>query len=251
MWLKLETKNIQTEMASYCRNGEMPEIPGAVKERLPHYRRLVYNVVSDTLETAFPILNSRISEDVWKDMVHDFFSHHKCSTPLLWQLPYEFYAYAKAKSYAVKYHLPWLIDLLYFEWLEVELFMMEDKAYPDFKRKGDLFNDPLAVNPECRLVKFDYPVHSKEMMHADQEKGTYYILLFRDKESGSVQFISLSILFAMLVESLIHNKVPLRKIVKEAASYFDIGDAQQLNKNTTKFITDLQVKGFVLGFLNK
>ena len=57
--LKKETQLQQNLLADYCRTGTEPEgLIGINKENLHHYRRLVYNIVTDILETAYPITYS-------------------------------------------------------------------------------------------------------------------------------------------------------------------------------------------------
>ena len=42
---------------------------------------------------------------------------------------------------------PYLEDLLYFEWMEIEVHTMPDKPYPDYQSRGNIFMDRLALNP--------------------------------------------------------------------------------------------------------
>ena len=134
MLLKTETYQHQSKLAQYCRNGKPVAIPGTIETRLPHYRRLVFNVVKDSLEAAYPIAHSFINEKDWREMAYRFFSEHNCQTPQVWKLPFEFYEFATAGDFANKYNIPFLNDLLYFEWLEIEVYMMEDLPFPNFKK---------------------------------------------------------------------------------------------------------------------
>jgi hypothetical protein len=134
MLLKTETYKIQNKLSEYCRNGKLIEIKGAVTDRLPHYRRLVFNVVKDAVENTYPIAHKYINKNIWKEICHDFFTNHKCKDPQVWRMPKEFVEYCKNRQFAEQYNLPFLNDLLYFEWLEVEMYMMEDKDSP-------LYND--------------------------------------------------------------------------------------------------------------
>ena len=248
MWLKTETQEIQNDLAMFCRSGEEVKIPGTIRSRLPHYRRLVYSNVNDAMENAFPIMKSYVPEEKWAEMVYEFFAHHKCSTPLLWQLPYEFYTYARENNFAGVYDMPWLNDLMLFEWLEVELFMMEDVDYPPFKEYGDIFNNVLVANPESRLTKFNFPVHKRGKDNLDSDPGDYFLLMFREKDSGKVQFVSLSVLFALAVNKILNDPKPLNVILKDIALLFDIGDEKSLFENAEKFVADLQNKGFIIGY---
>ena len=55
MNLREGNTEIQKPLGEYCRTGVELKIPGVTPGRVHHYRRLVYNVVRDTLDTAYPI----------------------------------------------------------------------------------------------------------------------------------------------------------------------------------------------------
>lgn len=84
MHLLSETFEAQSLLADYCRTGIRPEITGTNKN-ITRYRELVYNVVFDTLENAYPIAFQFIGEEKWHELVHDFFSNHKAQTPQVWK----------------------------------------------------------------------------------------------------------------------------------------------------------------------
>ncbi len=249
MLLKAETYQHQSKLARYCRDGNLVEISGTTPGRLPHYRRLVYNVVKDSLESAFPIVFSYITKDEWEEMVYQFFSEHACKTPQVWKLPLEFYEFAIAKKYDETYNIPFLNDLLYFEWMEIEVYMMPDIDYPHYKNEGDWFHDQIIVNPEHRLVKFNYPVHLNHPSKIKKEmKGDYFLLLFREKDSGKVQFINLSILFTFIIEKITDGKDKLESIMGDIIYFFGINDERLLRIKITEFLTSLKEKGFIVGF---
>ena len=179
MILKTETYNQQSNFVQYCRDGKDVAILGTVPERLPHYRRLVFNIIKDALETTFPISFQYIETEIWDEMVYTFFSNHKCNDPQVWRMPEEFVEFCKTEKYAEKYTLPFLNDLLYFEWLEVELYMMEDISYPLYNSTDNWLKEKIAVNPEHRIIKLEYPVHQEKPFDAAQKKGDYFLLMFR------------------------------------------------------------------------
>ena len=54
--LKKETQLQQSLLADYCRNGNKPEgLINVNEDNINHYRRLVYNIVTDIFTTAYPI----------------------------------------------------------------------------------------------------------------------------------------------------------------------------------------------------
>ncbi len=251
MLLKTETYQHQQKFTQYCRDGKPVELKGTTEGRLPHYRRLVYNVIKDSLESAYPVAYSYLDEGIWETMVYQFFSEHACQTPQVWKLPFEFYEYCVAQNYAASYQVSFLNDLLYFEWLEVEVYMMEDIPYPTNKEQGSWSSDPIVLNPEHKLVRLSYPVHlANPAKIKEDQKGDYFLLIFREKESGKVQFINLSVLFTFLIEKLIEGERSMDEIMVDIIYFFGVNDENLLHTKVFEFLDSLRDKGFIAGFKN-
>lgn len=247
MSLKIETYQAQSSFAQYCRDGKEIHIPGTKPERLSHYRRLVYNVVKEALETTYPISFKFIATKIWSEMVYNFFSLHKCNNSQVWRMPEEFYEFCKSQVYSEKYGLPFLNELLYFEWLEAELYMMEDLEYPNFIDSENWLNKRISVNPEHKIIKLEYPVHMEKPFDSISKKGNYFLLLHREKESGKIQFTNLSVLFTFLIENIVTTEKNLEEIFLDILLFFDINDLKMLQTETNKFLKILKNRGFVLG----
>ena len=243
-----DTYQQQALLAEYCRNGAVPDLKGVKYENLPHYRRLVFNIASDIIETAYPITYSFLPGETWKKLVFDYFAEHKCQTTQVWKMPLEFYDYCVQKDIQSQLNLPFLNDLLYFEWLELEVHTMEDIAYPAFTSKGDVFNDKLAVNPEFKFIKLTYPVHTTAPTDLEGKEGTYFLFIYREKENGNVQFMDLSMLYTYILEQISNGEL-LKDVLVEANNLFQINNISLLKEHAEKFIADLQQRQFVLGFL--
>lgn len=249
MQLLKETYEQQAKLAQYCRDAKVPDLVGVRHENLPHYRRLVFNIASDIIETAYPITYSFLPEETWKKLVYDYFAEHKCQTTQVWKMPLEFYDYCVKKDLQSQLNLPFLNDLLYFEWLELEVHTMEDIAYPSFTPKGDIFNHKIAVNPEFKLIKLTYPVHTTAPTELEGKEGTYFLFIYREKESGNVQFMDLSMLYTYILEQVAGGAL-LKDVLVEANNLFQINNISLLKEHTEKFINDLTQRKFILGFLN-
>ncbi|MCE3228061.1 MAG: hypothetical protein K0S32_2612 [Bacteroidetes bacterium] len=248
--LKKETYSQQSILADYCRTGITPDnLIDINKDNLYQYRRLCYNIAEDIIETAYPITYSFLDNEIWKDLVQTFYSEHKCQTPQVWKMPLEFYGYCKEKNIQEKLNIPFLNDLLYFEWLELEVHTMEDIEYPKVKQEGDWVSDPIAINPENILVKLEYPVHTTAPTDGlAEKKGDYFLLIYREKESGNVQFVDLSMFYTYILENL-KNGAILKDILVEANSLFQINDIKLLKDRSLEFINDLKQRNFIIGFL--
>ena len=247
MSLLPETRTIQNKMAMYCRTGNEIELPGVTPNRFHHYRRLVFNIIQDNLESSFPIAYKYIDTGKWNSMLNEFFSEHKCRTYKVWQIAGEFYEYAVQENFAVKFQLPFLNDLLKFEWEEMVVYNMEDLSPKPFKKNGDIWNDLLILNPEHKLLQLHYPVHLYDPIIAQEKPGNYFVLLYREKETGSVQFMDLSVWFALVVEQLNKGELSLNTLINEAPAIFGEIDLKELTKTTFAFIDDLGNRHFILG----
>ena len=93
MQLLDSTYKHQSNLAAYCRTGKLPEIPGIISENVSQYRRLVYNVVDDMLQNAYPLTVDLFTKKEWDKTVNDFFTNHPCQSPQVWYMPKEFYNY--------------------------------------------------------------------------------------------------------------------------------------------------------------
>jgi hypothetical protein len=162
-------------------------------------------------------------------------------------MPLEFYDYCLEKGIAGQLGFPFLNDLLYVEWLELDVHTMEDIPYPSYTTEGDWFNNKIAINPEYKLIKLTYPVHTTAPTSLEGKEGTFFLLIYREKESGNVQFVDLSILYAYILEQIAGGEL-LKDVLVEANNLFQLNNISLLKEHAQNFINDLQQRKFILGF---
>ncbi|MEC5142854.1 DNA-binding domain-containing protein [Chitinophaga sp. 212800010-3] len=247
MSLLPDTRQIQQTFSAYCRTGKPVKLPGLTPGRIQHYRQLVFNVICDTMESAFPITFSSIPAGKWNRMVKEFFARHACKSYQVWKLPLEFYTYAVENNWEEVHAIPYLNDLLAFEWAEMEVYNMEDIMPAPYQMSGSWTDDPLVLNPEHRLLQFAYPVHlTSEKKALLSRKGTYFVLLHRHPDTGNVEFTDLSPWLALVTEQMVHG-LTLKDIL-EYAPQLNITVTDILEKDTLAFLQHMQQQQFVLGF---
>jgi hypothetical protein len=251
MKLHDDTARIQDLLGDYCRTGEGEEIPGVTPGRLKHYRRLVYNVIRDTMDRAFPITAAALGEEQWELLIRDFFSNGFPQTPQVWKLPLEFYNYHQSKETGTRIQKPYLEDLLYFEWIEIEVHTMPDRTFPDYVSQGNMFTDILAFNPEFEIIQLEYPVHMYPAHETEERKGEYFILVFREPESGKVHFLDLSAIHTYILSLLMEEGRPLNQLKGTIAQTAGIESLKYLDDALEKFIGDLLQKQLILGYLKE
>ena len=243
-----ETIKIQNSVAEYCKTGIEKDIPGVTPDRLHHYRRLIYNIVDDTMETAFPVTKQWLTQEEWDILISDFLNLHPAQTPQVWKLPFEFYLFAKQNNYASKFNKKALNDLLYFEWLEIEIHTMPDKELSEIKNTGNTYTDPLVLNPHSKLIRLEYPIHIQHADQASGNKGNWQILIYRDNKTDIVHFIQLSPLFAYVTELLKYKPLSVKKMSNGIIRTTDIINEKTLLTGLIPFIENMLNRTVILGF---
>lgn len=243
-----ETKEIQSQLADYCRTGELCDIEGAVTDRLHNYRRLVSNIIEDALQTAYPITYNVLGDEEWNDLVYDFIKIHKPSNPQLWKMPFDLYDFVQQSEYHIKINKPYLLDLLLFEWLEIQVHVMADLEIALSKPfNGDVSNK-IVVNPHFEVLKLEYPVFKVKGDDNIAQKGNYIVLVYRMMDSGSVQFIEFSpFLYAIFLR--LSTGYTITDSLNEVLSENNIPFEESMLTKISGFISSLQEKGLVLGSL--
>lgn len=215
--LKNETENIQHLLADHCKSKSDLPIPGAKQDRLHHYKRLIYNIIDDAIESAYPIARSILTDEQWKEMIDAFVTEHNCQHPQLFRMPEEVIEFAIEKDYATKFNLPHLIDVLQFEWAEVEIHSMKDEEISEIKPVNDLLNSALQFSPYCQLLALQYPVHQINKIDVINAKEEYFFLVYRE-ENGTVQYLQLSALTHYLLVQLSSGESTLKSALDHVVS---------------------------------
>ena len=244
--LTKETIEIQHELANYCKSGHLTEIKGAKQDRLHNYRRLIYNINDDAIESAYPIARSFLEESQWKEMLDTFILEHKCQHPQIMHMPGEFIDFVSQKNYAEKFQLPWLIDLLNFEWVEVIIHTMKDQSIGDYTENGDFKTQPLIFSPYFQLIELEYPIHKLRTTDINNEKGNYFMLVYR-QENGTVQYLELNQLTHFIIHEMKENSSSLLESIEPILIKTQPEIRANFIQNAHSFLKNLTQLGIVLG----
>jgi uncharacterized protein len=235
------------KFTSFCRTGILDPSLSLDPERAQSYFTLIRNNFDDSLRRAYPLTHHLVKSETWNEMVDDFFANHDSSSPFPWRMPEGFARYVKKSQWAKRLKIPYLNDLVDFEWLEIELFMMPDSPQENFTKEGSLLDDPLYLNPESTIALYRYPVFEKKPLPREMEKGMYPLLAFRYPEKGTVHFVALSSYFQKVVEALRKEPLTGRQALLKPAKKFQLKEEQVLPSGE-KFLSDLFSQQAILGF---
>lgn len=248
MLLTEKVKSAQIALANYCRTGKPEHVEGVDPIHVKHYRRLVYNIIADSLQSAYPLTHQMLDQQTWDRLIDEFFSEHHCQSPQVWTMPKELYEYMRAKSHPLFDRYECLPNLMWMEWLEVELYMMEDLHVPHHN-KGLSGNGKMVINPEHRLLKLSFPVHMKNAGTINfADKSDYFLSMHRDPSTGKVIFNDLSVFFFRMMEILAKNPMKSGELIEETAADFGIPSDQMVHAHSLTFLKKAIQNQLILGF---
>lgn len=249
MLLLNTTHKQQSKLAAYCRTGKWQSIPGVDKENAAYYRKLLYNIADDMLQNAYPLTHELLTAKEWNNAVNDFFSNHSCQSPQVWYMPKEFYQYIKNTKHPLLNKYVFLEELLLFEWLEVELFMMEDEPV-EYDETGDVLFSRLVLNPEHRLLTFQYPVHKMNAEYISaSHSGSYFVIAHRNRE-GEVIFTDSSPSFIRMIEYLEENAFSIKELIAAFEKEFKLQINDENQQHIIRFFSNAYEQHLISGFKN-
>lgn len=242
----------QSELAYFCRSGDTSKLQDLDQARAQIYRGLIYNIIENSLVNAFPIAHAELSQVEWQLLVNDFLREHKAKSALLWLMPKEFKEFVKRMGYAQKIKKPYLDNLLEFEWLEIEVYMMPDQPRPNFKLHGNSNSDLIIVNPEFKTLQLEYPVYKRLKSEFYQTPARYDLVCFRHPETMKVCFVEVSEIFVSILERLKSGPITLNGLTSHVVDRFGAQVADKaLKESILAFIAEMITQRLILGYLEE
>ncbi len=246
-----DLKDIHNEIGLFIKTGKNINIKNTNYKGFLKYRELIYNNFESAIETAFPITKNIISENDWNFLVRDFFENHNAKYHEIWRMPKEFIEYCKNNEFEKKLKKPFLLDLLNFEWIEIEIFNMPDKIFPKVKKTGNIQNDILVVNPENILQIYEYPVNKININSPSLKKQQTIIVSYRHPETKNAEFVLLSKLDALIFEKITVNKLSLNDAFIKISKEFKQDISKEIKNNSINIFTQLLQNKLFIGFIKQ
>lgn len=153
------------------------------KKAIDLYKELVHYRFFEVISNANPIFYSQIKEKKLRKLIVKFIQSG-AKTDLIWQLPNEFRIFVK-KQRKLFIKMPYLNDLLWFEWIELKLFM---KDYSRFKISKFRFKDSYTLSKSAKIKQLSYKVYEREF----NTYGQYFVLAYYDLEEQEVKYREIS-----------------------------------------------------------
>ncbi len=242
---------LQTEFAAHIRDPEAHAAPDGVEDRRMNiYRELFFTNIQSLLASNFPVLRTLYDEKRWRQLVRDFYSEHRCQTPLFTEVAKEFLRYLQDKRNARQDDPGFLLELAHYEWVELALSLDErDPADAMANPDGDLLAGIPVLSPLAWALSYRYPVHQikPEYQPVTPPDNPTHILVYRNCQD-EVKFMVLNDTSRLLLELMQENQAAtgLELITKVAATTGHPA-SERVIKAGTQLLKKLKDKDVLLG----
>jgi hypothetical protein len=246
---------LQTEFAAHIRAPDRNPAPADVEDRrMAIYRRLFFNNIRSLLEKNFPVLRSLYDEAGWSDLVRDFYSGHRCRTPLFPELAKEFLRYLQdvrpGQEPGAGDDPPFLLELAHYEWVELAL-TLDERELEDFPADvdADLTEGRPLLSPLTWILSYRFPVHRIRRDFQPQEAPTEatHLLVYRDR-AYRVRFMTLNAVTRLLLEHLRNSpEASGRELLERVAAEIRHPDPAKVIAAGSAVLNDLRDRDVLLG----
>ena len=182
------------------------------KKSINVYKYLVHHSFFEVITNAYPefyaiVQNKKLEKEFDKSIFK--FMQKSALSPYIWKMPNEYRKFLKKTNYFKK--IPYLQDLLYFEYSELFIFMQKKTLNKHYKFS---MNNKYKISKHISLKKYNYDVINK-VFH---EKKQCFILGYFDKQTSDVVYRPLDKLlydFLKFIDKKESLKVNLRLFFKQ------------------------------------
>lgn len=168
------------------------------------YQKLVFFRYEEIVKNTFFEFCKYVTEKELDKTIFEFMKNPP-STPFVWQIAKDYMKMVKKKK--LFDDRKYLYDLLYFDWIEVELFMKEYKVKKQAKFSWD---GTYKLSNSARVKRCKYDIINKEY----ETKRENFLVVYNDFEIDEVLFREINEFIYVLIKKL-NKKESLEKTLKK------------------------------------
>jgi hypothetical protein len=224
-----------------------PRPAGLSARRMRVYEQLYCANIESFLLACYPVTRKLLGKRAWQGCVRRFCSQQRSHSPLFRDIAKAFLDWLQADGMAGFAELPFLAELMHYEWLELAVSIAAEEIEPaQVDGQGDLLLACPALNPTARLACYHYPVHrvGPRYKPVAAAAGPYCYLLFRDA-ADAVRFCLLTPLAVQLLELLRTQRISGAAALARLAG--EGGSSAQFIAGGSTLLADLRAQGALLG----
>ncbi len=244
-------QQLQYAFAGHIRDPEAVEIPAAIEpRRMKIYSELFFNNVEGMLSNNFPVFRSLLSEQDWLALIRGFFATHQCRTPYFLELGQELMTYLETHPHAHPANMPFLLELLHYEWVELALdISQESLPLSHVDANGDLLSGHPVQSPLAWLLSYQFPVHQISPDFQPQAPSTTpaFLLVYRNREDR-VKFMEVNPVTGRLLYLLSEDEqLTGLQALEQIAGEMQHPDPEIVVQGGLQTLEQLRSSGIVLG----
>ncbi|AXH08520.1 hypothetical protein CP960_10145 [Malaciobacter halophilus] len=153
------------------------------------YQKLVYYRYEEVIKNTFIEFKKYISAKELEESIRVFLKE-PCSTEFVWKIANDYRKFVKKNR--LFHDRKYLYDLLYFDWIELELSMQE---YEYEQIKEFHYENSYKLSNSCRLKRFDYDILNANI----EKKEENFAIIYYDFKDDEVKFRQINpVLFYLL-----------------------------------------------------
>ncbi|MBP7370851.1 MAG: putative DNA-binding domain-containing protein [Arenimonas sp.] len=232
----------QRALSGYLRDPKQVARPQGIPSRPAKiYEQLLFNNICGFVDACFPVAKKMQSERRWRSFCRSFFRDWQSHTPYFSKIPEQFVKYMQANSLALG--LPaYLPELLYYEWLELEVETAEG-VY-----NAHASSRIMALNPSVRYARFQWPVHQISQSYRPRKPVPTVLLVYRNAED-SVKFVEINEITAQLLDVLNSGAMTSAVALKYLAKQLGYASPEPLLVHGNALMADLLKQEILQGKL--
>lgn len=213
-------RDIQERFLDIVKNQKENKSTNAYKV----YQKLVFYRYEEIVKNTFVQFCKDVSENELEKSIYEFLKNPP-QTEFVWKIADDYRKFVKKQK--LFHDRKYLYELLYFDWIEVELYMKEykEKEVLEFS-----WENSYSLALSARIKKFDFDIINAN----HEEKRENYLIIYYDFKSDEVLYREINQFIYVLISRL--KEGSLENILKQLCSENDIEfkDAKEILEEALK-----------------
>lgn len=189
------------------------------------YQKLVFYRYEEIVKTTFLQFCKLVSEKKVDETIYEFIKTPP-KTTFVWQIAKNYIKFVKKHKYfkTKKY----LYEILYFDWVELELIM---KEYDKQEKEIFSWKNTYILNENTRVKKFKYDI----ILGDYESKRDNFVLIYYDFNEDEVYFREINEILYLVLKSLNKSK-SISKVLKSLCKKYELDFSEAKDVLETSFM---------------
>ena len=198
---------------------------GFKKTPLGVYQKLVFFRFEEVIKNALPLFLEHVSSKKLEKTIKKFMKATP-DTPFVWQIPNDYRKFVKKNR--LFENKKYLYELMYYDWVEVELYMKEYKLKKLGKFKYENF---YKLSSSARIKKFEYDIVGNDY----EKKRENFCVIYYDFDLDDIIYREINPLLFYILKGL-NKKHSFEEVLEKLCleNEIDLDEAKQLLKKPFK-----------------